>query len=94
MISYHLPGPQKGVFMLFYRDDTINAMDEKSCPICTSETRKSFFWVMLHDVGGMIDFAIMALAIAALLFFAVYQITVRFNLDVMIPARVGCLLFP
>ena len=75
--------------MLFYRDDTLSTIDEKSCPICTGETQKSFFWVMLHDVGAMIDFAIMALAIATLLIFAVYQITVRFDLDVMIPAWVG-----
>ena len=89
MISYHLPGPQKGVFMLFYRDDTISAADEKTCPICAGEIRKSFVWVMLHDVGAMIDFAVMALAVAALLFFAVYQITVRLDLEITIPELIG-----
>lgn len=75
--------------MLFYRDDTFSTADEKFCPICTGETRKSVFWVMLHDVGALIDFAVMELAIAALLFFAVYQLVIHFGMEMPIPLRIG-----
>lgn len=76
--------------MLFYRDMTLDSINEERCPICNNcSLRKSLLLAAIHDIDAFLDFTVMTAASGTLLFFAVYEIKNRFGLEIRIPEEIG-----
>lgn len=66
--------------MLFYRDKTLEPSDCQ-CPLCKGELQPSFLLPVLHDIGVVIEYLAITLAVMFLSFLAIYQVMVHMDID-------------